>query len=82
MIAMLAGYVTSRPMLKAYYDGTNTKANTISEASQDIVKRLDGGMTITSYVNLLDNVYSFSQRGVLNDIAFLRNTFGLNRILR
>ena len=70
MIAMLAGYVTSRPMLKAYYDGTYTKANTISEASQDIVKRLDGGMTITSYVNLLDNVYSFSQRGVLNDIAF------------
>ena len=27
-------------------------------------------MTITSYVNLLDNVYSFSQKGVLNDIAF------------
>ena len=69
VVAMLAGYVTSRPMLKGYYDGTYTKANTISEASQDIVKRLDGGMTITTYVNLLDNVYSFSKKGVLSDMA-------------
>ena len=69
-VAMLAGYVTSRPVLKVYYDGTYTKANTISEASQDIVKRLDGGMTITTYVNLLDNVYSFSRKGVLSDMAF------------
>ena len=29
-VAMLAGYVTSRPVLKVYYDGTYTKANTIS----------------------------------------------------
>lgn len=70
-VAMLVGYVTSRPELKVYYDGTYTKANTISEASQDIVKRLDGGMTITTYVNLLDNIYSLRRKDVLRDMALL-----------
>ncbi|MDO4770410.1 Gldg family protein [Porphyromonas sp.] len=54
IIALGLGYVSSQPMAKKYYDATTTKRNTITSHSQDIVKRLDGKVTITSYVNLLD----------------------------
>lgn len=55
--AMMLGYATSRPMLMAYYDATETKRNTLTPNSQEIMSRLDGGMTITTYVNLLDREY-------------------------
>ena len=42
----------------AYVDTTSTKQNTLTEVSQDIVSQLDGGLTITSYVNLLDPRYN------------------------
>ena len=52
--ACLIGYFSSMPTLKAYYDATATKMNTLTPNSQDIVARLDGGMTITTYINVLD----------------------------
>ena len=52
VVAMLLGYVSSRPMMKVYYDGTYTKDNTLTPVSQDIMSRLDGGLKITTYVNL------------------------------
>ncbi|MGO4294019.1 Gldg family protein [Chitinophaga sp. RAB17] len=55
--AMMLGYATSRPMLMAYYDATETKRNTLTPNSQAIMAKLDGGMTITTYVNLLDREY-------------------------
>jgi len=54
LIAMTLGYITSRPALKGYIDVTRTKANTLTPASQNIVKRAKGGLTITTYVNLFD----------------------------
>ena len=52
------GYITSRPAMKIFYDATANKDRTITPNSQKIVKQLDGGLTITSYVNLLDqNAY-------------------------
>ena len=51
---MALGYITSRPALKCFYDATANKDRTITPNSQEILKKVDGGLTITSYVNLLD----------------------------
>ena len=37
-----------------YYDVTATKMNTLTPNSQDVISRLEGGLTITSYLNALD----------------------------
>lgn len=55
--AMLLGYVTSRPKLMFYCDTTDTKRLTLTEGSQEIMKKLDGPLTITTYTNLLDREY-------------------------
>lgn len=55
--ALLVGYVSTLPSMKVYHDSTATKTNTLVQASQDIVNRLDGGLKITTYVNLLDANY-------------------------
>lgn len=54
VFALTLGYISSQPMGKKYYDATLTKSNTITPHSQDIINRLDGKVTITTYVNLLD----------------------------
>ena len=67
-VACLIGYVSSRPKMMFYSDLTQNKSNTLSQASQDIMKALDGPMTITSYVNLMDNdVYYGLPRNFKND---------------
>ncbi|MBQ8422046.1 MAG: Gldg family protein [Bacteroidales bacterium] len=48
-------FVSSRPALKGYLDTTRTKYCTLTEESQEVMKNLDGPMTITTYVNLLGN---------------------------
>jgi ABC-2 type transport system permease protein len=53
--ALLLGYVSSRPKLMSFYDATKTKQRTLTENSQDIIKRAKGGLTMTVYVNALDN---------------------------
>lgn len=53
-LACLLGYVSSRPRLMGYYDATATKINTLTPNSQDVISRLDGGLTIKSYLNALD----------------------------
>lgn len=57
LAAMMLGYATSRPILMAYYDTTATKRNTLTPNSQAIMAKLTGGLTITTYVNLLDREY-------------------------
>lgn len=52
---MILGYLTSRPTLMAFYDATRTKVRTLTENSQDVVKRLEGGLTITTYTNALED---------------------------
>ena len=53
-IACLIGYFSSLPTMKVYHDSTRTKINTLTKNSQDIVAKLDGDLTITTYVNALD----------------------------
>ena len=54
LCACLIGYFSSMPTMKVYYDATETKMNTLTPNSQKIVEKLDGEMTITTYVNLLE----------------------------
>lgn len=57
LIVLFVGYLSTIPKLIVYYDGTATKRNTLTQASQDIVKKLEGGLTITTYVNRLEDNY-------------------------
>lgn len=65
--ALCIGYISSRPVMKKYYDATATKVNTITPNSQDIVARLKGDVTITSYVNLLDNYFWIGMPDRINE---------------
>ena len=38
----------------SFYDTTRTKQRTLTMNSQDIIKKMEGGLTITTYVNILD----------------------------
>ncbi|WP_018338973.1 MULTISPECIES: Gldg family protein [Butyricimonas] len=53
-VAVVLAFVSSRPVFKGYYDATYTKMNTLTPNSQEIIKQLKGGLTITTYVNILD----------------------------
>ncbi|MEG0500227.1 MAG: GldG family protein, partial [Rikenellaceae bacterium] len=53
LIVLSLGYVTSRPMMSKYYDASFHKENTLTRESQEVVAQLDGGLTITTYVNFL-----------------------------
>ncbi|GHS94234.1 hypothetical protein FACS1894207_2080 [Bacteroidia bacterium] len=55
VVALLLGYVSSRPELMSFYDATNTKQRTLTKNSQDIIKRAEGGLNMTVFVNALDN---------------------------
>lgn len=56
-VVLALGYITSIAPLTFYKDMTFTKNNTLTEASQDIVNKMDGPITITTYANLLDINY-------------------------
>lgn len=68
-IAVFLGYLSSRPVLKKYYDGTYVKGNTLTKASQDIVARLDGKLTITTYVNLFGDMPLLTPKGINHDLS-------------
>ena len=47
-------YVSSRPALIVYFDTTATKFNTLTDASKDVVNKMDGPVKVTNYVNIMD----------------------------
>ena len=53
LIVLSLGYISSLPGFIAYCDSTATKANTLTEESQEILKKLKGDLKITTYVNYL-----------------------------
>lgn len=57
VFVLVGGYISSRPVMIVYYDATATKLNTLTKNSQEIVKKIDGGLTLTTYVNLLDDTW-------------------------
>ncbi|MCR9013385.1 GldG family protein, partial [Gabonibacter sp. KD22] len=56
-VALFIGYLSSRPALMSFYDATETKQNTLTQNSQDIVARMNGKLKMTTYVNILDRYY-------------------------
>ncbi|MDR2131216.1 MAG: Gldg family protein [Odoribacteraceae bacterium] len=58
LLAALLGYATSRPRLMFFHDATRTKQRTLTPVSQEIIRRLDGGLKMTVYVNALDRLLS------------------------
>ena len=65
----MLGYVSSTPYTKFYYDASYTKENTLAQESQEVIKNLEGGLTITTYVNLLDeDFYNGVPRNRNNDL--------------
>ncbi len=70
---VLFGYLSSRPTLMTFYDSTRTKANTLTPNSQNIVAQMDGRLTITTFVNILDRYYySGLPRSVNDDLQRFR----------
>jgi ABC-2 type transport system permease protein len=67
VITLMLGYISSRPVMKKYADLTATKSRTLTQASQDIIKKLDGDLTITTYVNLLDDSRYHAMPAAIND---------------
>ena len=56
-VAFTLGQITSMPKLMGFYDATATKKCTLHPNSQEVMNMMDGGLTITTYVNLLDAAY-------------------------
>lgn len=54
ILAVVIGYFSARPSLKCFYDATRTKQQTLTENSQKILNMATGGLTMTTYVNCLD----------------------------
>lgn len=59
VVLISVGFICSRPSLRWFYDTTHTKSNTLTEESQRVVKSLDGGLTVTTYVNALHPSFSY-----------------------
>lgn len=57
LITLMIGYISARPILRCYYDATEMKDNTLTQGSIDVMEKLDGPLTITTYVNMLDEDY-------------------------
>ena len=74
-LACLLGYFSSRPKLMGYYDATSNLRNTLSVQSQEVVSKLDGGLSITAYVNVLSGNYSYYSfpRFVMQNRELLKN---------
>ncbi|MDO6736376.1 Gldg family protein [Wenyingzhuangia sp. 2_MG-2023] len=53
VFVMGLGYVSSLPTINKYYDTTRFKDRTLTETSQEIIKRLEEPIHMTNYVNLI-----------------------------
>lgn len=58
VIGLAIAYISSRQPMIGYYDATATKTNTITKASQEILKSMgDEPIEVTTYVNGFDDSY-------------------------
>jgi ABC-2 type transport system permease protein len=58
LIGLGIAYISSRQPMIGYYDATATKTNTITKASQEILKNMgEEPIEVTTYVNGLDDSY-------------------------
>lgn len=71
-VAILVGYISNLPACIYYYDGTDTKRNTLSKNSQEVINKLEGGLTMTTYVNILG---SNSHKGMPREYNYEKYQF-------
>lgn len=57
IITLMIGFLSARPAFRCYYDATEMKENTLTKNSLEVMEKLDGPLTITTYVNMLDEDY-------------------------
>lgn len=55
VVTLIAGYATSRPYSVAVWDTTRNGSNSLTDYSKELLAGIEGPMTVTNYVNLLDN---------------------------
>lgn len=68
-VALFLGYLSSSPVLKKYWDVSEDEMNTLTKGSREIVEAMDGGVTITTYVNMFDPYYRYMlPRGINQDV--------------
>lgn len=51
--ALFFGYLSSRQNYTIYWDTTSTKSNSLSEVGQEIAKKIEGEVKVTTYVNMM-----------------------------
>jgi ABC-2 type transport system permease protein len=66
LLSCLLGYFSSRPQFMSYHDATHTKRNTLTPNSQEVVDKMKGGLTITSYANILGSSPWYTTPAFLN----------------
>ena len=73
-VVLVLGYITSRPPLTLYHDMTRNKNRTLTKTSLDIVKKIEGPIKLTTYVNLLDiNYFTVMPYSQNQDISSFEN---------
>lgn len=60
LVMVVIGYFTSMPSFKLYWDLTRTQSNTLSRESQKVMSKMNGGLTIHTYTNMLDAQTGFA----------------------
>ncbi len=66
IVASLLAYFSSIPKFIFYYDASQVNANTLTETSQKILEKVEGEVTMTSYVNMADFNYFMAIPVTLN----------------
>ena len=56
--AVVIGFISSRPATKGFLDVSQNEMNTLSVESQEVVNKLEGPLTITTYVNIFDKDFN------------------------
>ena len=70
VIFCTVGFVSSRPVFMAYFDTTRMKSCTLTPESQAVMEKMDGPLTITTYVNLTGpDAYYGLPRNYTRDVA-------------
>lgn len=64
---VLLAFITSRPSCSFSWDVTADRSNTLSSASLDILKRLEGPIRITTFVNMADNYHWMGVPSAVNN---------------
>ena len=71
-LALLTVYITSRPAVTAYVDVSADQASTLSKNGQEIARKFDGQVDVTTYVNLLaQNLHLLKPAQTNTDLAKL-----------